>query len=335
MAISINNQPLLHAPGFGRNIFDASIGANIDRVKLTLLVDDNPIGVQYSPAYNGVVNFSLSGKFASFSLSGLYTALLDEWTSPLSTGVIDTDLHRVRVRELFEEEGSGTLTDTSTGRTVYKAMDTGFGDRWTGPLNATNALGITGDSVKRLTKSGAIVPISVWRGDPSSALDLSIDGSVFATMPADGRHFSVLSAEIEGVGKSSITGGGIELDLYFKQGGHTLYWLSPYGGWDWYVFDSVDRKGSAQRQEWIGRTEIWGERTPRSYVREYREEVLYKGSPVNREWKEHLKTLLISPVILDEDGNRLQLLSDSVVYDEREFNDINIELYYIPNEFTY
>lgn len=350
MALTIEQQPSIHTGAFGRNVIRVSTDSGeVKRIKYELVYDSNVIATQFSPIFAYLGEITLGDPQGIFNISGLYSSFLPYYNNPIkgltaNFTQIDAVHHQKLITDKIDEVGAdGT---TSLNRRIYKAVDTKYGIStfWNaGGTQRFLAYNRSKDNkVVRHAFQGQHIPIAYYNANTTTGLYIQItnaDGTSNLGLTNINQFYRVANWKVNTVHEYNVISVGnsqVNLELIVDNNKYkrtkTLYFLNRFGGWEWYNFldyDKVIRSNKSQYTKYInhqGDTDI--QQIINGVVDEYK---LY-GRPLNGDYLYYLEDLITSPIVLDEQGERVRVLNNNIDVDGDDIFEPEITIQYIKED---
>lgn len=334
MAITIEKQSEDRTGAFGRNVIVASTDdGNLKRFKYELERNDVVVSAQYAPifAYQGEV--TLGDPRGIFQVSGLYSSLLGSYNNPIKDvsgnfTQIDAFNHQKTIKDRIIEDKDGGA-EWTRNRVVFKAVDVKFRDEWSldgdiETLHYTPFLLNKNNRAIREAFSGQYIPFSYYTDYDNTGKYIQIvnaDGTSNIGLSNIPQKFRVATFRVDtnhsyNEIKISDSNTVLELIVDFTEYDRpkSLYFLNKNGGWEWYNFidyEATQRVDKNQLTKYINHE---GDEEIQQQINNSEIELKLYGKQVNYESIFYLKDLLTSPIVLDENGDRVRVLNNNFQY---------------------
>lgn len=331
MAITIHSQPPLHTGAFGKNIHQLSTSnGDIKQLRYELLATDGStlLGTQFSPLFNYPI-----GRRSIINTGGLYSSLFPSYTNPILgfTNMfheINPTNHFRQVINRFTEVNGTSISSTSIN--LYKAVNVNFNVAGFWNTSGTEkflAYTRLNNRIRRFAVDGQYIPI-VYYTNQLTTDTLFHAGTVNKLMGFTSinlhhyrsliwRATSTLPFGTIRLASNTLTYPSLELsidrNLYSRS--KILYFLNDFGGWEWYNFIDYESVNRGDKTQILRHINIDGDlgigQLSNDSVRRFK---LF-GRPATRDFTFHLKDLVTSPIVLDENGIEVRVLDDNIMYD--------------------
>ena len=111
-----------------------------------------------------------------------------------------------------------------------------------------------------------------------------------------------------------------------------LYWITSTGAWDWYLFTDYDKRSVGTKQHFTKYKGIGSDYEMYTQTGNQREIYSLKGMRLTGDYVKHIEEIVSSPVVVDESGNRVRVLTDSIEIDGPGFFEPEIEIEYLEKK---
>lgn len=345
MAITINNQPATQTGAFGKNIIQAtSNDLEVKSLKYELYIAGDLQGSQYTPLFN----YPVTGRQAVINLSGLYSSVLSSYNNPIQ-GVssnfeeIDADEHQKLIFDNLKEVGS--TGQEGLARTIYKAVNTKFNvnDYWnTSGSERFLAYSRKNNEIKRVAFDGEYIPISYYNANTETGLQIqktTTKGTTNLGLTNANNIYRVCVWKVNSSEDHNVIGinnSTVNLQLSIDRTKYertkTLYFLNEYGGWEWYDFidyEVTNKSDITQLTKYYG---IEGDLKIQQLSNDSIKQLKLYGRPATSDYVDHLRYLITSPVVLDENGDEVRVLDSSITYEAEGIIDPEITIQYLQEK---
>ena len=317
--INITQQPNTPISAFNDSIYVMETSAS-DAIKGSVLSGSTILGSQYAVRIGGVF---------TFNFKGLLSTILNKYNNPLLTStslntlttsnkVLTTIPLTIEFEEVIE------TPDTETISEIIHRSSNNNRSYWNTSQNAFIA-NYSGD---RYIFKNSIIPITIIGKNQSHTLNINGSGnSITLTNHLNNYTYRTNNDKLT----LNINNQTINYYLINKpQRGKTIYWLNEFGGWEQFIFIDYDERQIINKENFYTYKEPGY--TQREYATNidtsYTELKLYSYPTDGRRFT-YLKSLMYSPIILDEDGNRLELVTGNLLTDLNDIHTPDISVRYL------
>lgn len=346
MAILVISQPAEYTAAHGKNRIKVNtLNPAISQIKYDLEKNGDVLASQFSPIYPVYVNGVITFLSSNLDVKGLYMSALPSYNNPLNTPSafteIDAKNHQVKITDvIYEDAPLGDYVEIE--RYLFKATEINFSTEWNASKNYLPYHRDKNNKIIRKVFNGMKIPISYYTLNYNLGFNLSLKNaggtSVLGLTNIHNNYrlatFTLNTSHI--VNSIMLPLSNVELDIIVDKKDYerkkVIYFLNRYGGWDWFCAIDYESREIVDKRQYTKyknvETDVEVMQLSDGYILEQK---LY-GSPQNAESYEYLKDMVNSPIILDENGERIRLIDNSIRYDFRNLVEPQFTIQYIKKE---
>lgn len=327
MALTIISHPAVETGAFGKNIIKVETDdPTVKRIKYEMQQGGQTIATQYVPVFAYMGEVTLGDPLGIISTSGLYSSLLPNFTNFIKdhTGSFsqpDMFRHVQTITDKITEDIIGGVSTIITRR-VFKATDVKFGTKWTtGTDRYVPYIMDRNGKVMREVFPDQLLPFCYYNNNTATGLYVQITNAGGTSNLGLTNRLQKLRCGVWKVNTIydhniiSISNGSVALNIYVDRVKYknpfTLYWLNKFGGWEWFNFIDYTITNKVEKTQAIKYVDHEGTAEVNQMINKANLEMRLYGKNINHENLYYLEDLVQSPIVLDENGERVRLIDNT------------------------
>jgi hypothetical protein len=112
----------------------------------------------------------------------------------------------------------------------------------------------------------------------------------------------------------------------------TLYWLSSFGGWEWFNFIDYEKTVLSDKQELTVNSDYFSTKQIRTISEDKRFQYLLIGRQCSGDESLYINEMITSPIVIDETGARVRVLTERMLIDAGEILQPEVRIEYLPEK---
>lgn len=347
MALTIIDQPPLYTGAFSNNMIKADTDDNtISQLKYELEVDGNVLGEQFIPVYGVYNNGTITNIQSNIDVRGLYMSMVSSYDNPVSISSnfeeINASSHQQKIKDVITEYDDPVGDYIEIDRYVFKSVDVKWGTEWDGSKNYIPLQRDKNNKIIRKAFNGMKIPVSFYTQNTgiTYSIDLENNGSsVFlgtTSLPNQYRlaTFVLNTTKINNKIKVGLSNTDIDIIVDFNtyKNKKVLYFLNRWGGWDWFCANHYETREIVNKSQYSKYESVDNDLSVMQLIDGSVIEQRLYGSLMNNEAYEYLKDMVKSPIVLDENGERIRVIDNNFRYDFRDLVEAQFTIQYIKKE---
>lgn len=171
--------------------------------------------------------------------------------------------------------------------------------------------------------TGDVVVYGVEGGNITEA----VSNNIFAQFRITANHSTAnrISLSSSHGGKRLI----VEIDRNNYPRKLTLHFLNRYGGWDWYDVVDYEKTVKVNKSQLTRYVDMYGSKAIHQHVSGQVTELKCYGRQGAAEYLSYIEDLVTSPMVIDQDGNRVRVLDDNILTDAHGILEPEFTIQYI------